>query len=190
MKKSLLLSLTLPLLIATLAFSAKANFFPDVHVADWFYPYVEEIRQWGVVSGNADGTFAPERNINRAEFSKMLSLYDKRVDKKIADSAQTSATQNKTLPSVMYLEKQSEAPAECPSGWTQADFGISWEDDGQKAYTRICYTPNQDCRVMYLELFSSKEPAKCPDQWTQADYGVSGKGGGYRTLERVCYICS
>jgi len=187
MKKSLLLSLTLPLLIVTLAFSAKANFFPDVHVADWFYPYVEEIRQWGVVSGNADGTFAPERNINRAEFSKMLSLYDKRVDKKISNA---SSDGGKTLPSIMYLEKNLEPPVACPSGWIEADSGIIRQFNGQKSYSRTCYAENKNCSVMYLELLSTMTPANCPPNWIEANFEVKEKEEGSRTLERVCYICN
>ncbi len=58
---------------------------------DWFYTYVNQIKNWGVISGNDDGTYAPSRNINRAEFAKIISLYDKRVDQKIKSAISGTA---------------------------------------------------------------------------------------------------
>ncbi len=52
--------------------SAAASAFTDVAVTDWFAPYVMSAQQIGIVAGNPDGTFAPGRNVNRAEFIKMV----------------------------------------------------------------------------------------------------------------------
>ena len=50
----------------------KADF-PDVGEGDWFAPFVMKARAMGFVKGNdADGTFAPGRQVNLAEFLKML----------------------------------------------------------------------------------------------------------------------
>jgi len=47
--------------------------FPDVNEGDWFAPFVMKARALGFVKGNdADGTFAPGRQVNMAEFLKML----------------------------------------------------------------------------------------------------------------------
>ncbi len=46
--------------------------FPDVQQTDWFAQYVIKAKNLGIVNGNADGTFAPARNVNKAEFIKML----------------------------------------------------------------------------------------------------------------------
>lgn len=46
--------------------------FKDVKSSDWFFKYVETAKSLGFVSGNPDGTFAPARNVNRAEAAKML----------------------------------------------------------------------------------------------------------------------
>lgn len=48
--------------------------FPDVQVGEWFFPFVETAKEMGIVKGNPDGTFAPGRNVNKAEFLKMLEL--------------------------------------------------------------------------------------------------------------------
>lgn len=45
--------------------------FSDVTKDKWFYPYVETLVANGIVQGNPDGTFAPNRTLNRAEISKM-----------------------------------------------------------------------------------------------------------------------
>ena len=50
-----------------------SGYFPDVGEGDWFAPYVMKARAMGFVKGNdADGTFAPGRQVNLAEFLKML----------------------------------------------------------------------------------------------------------------------
>ncbi len=47
--------------------------FPDVQADHWFAPYVIKAKAMGFVKGNdADGTFAPSRQVNLAEFLKML----------------------------------------------------------------------------------------------------------------------
>lgn len=55
------------------AAQAFQAFFPDVSANDWFAPYVIKAKELGFVKGNdADGTFAPARQVNLAEFLKML----------------------------------------------------------------------------------------------------------------------
>lgn len=58
---------------------AVGTSFPDVKESDWFYEDVMNMVDWGVIRGNTDGTFAPDRNVNRAELSAMWNRYDKHV---------------------------------------------------------------------------------------------------------------
>lgn len=52
------------------AFTAS---FPDVPEDAWFAPFVMKAKALGFVKGNeVDGTFAPDRQVNMAEFLKML----------------------------------------------------------------------------------------------------------------------
>lgn len=46
--------------------------FPDVPVGSWFEPYVSHAKAKGIVSGESSGNFVPAREVNRAEFIKML----------------------------------------------------------------------------------------------------------------------
>jgi hypothetical protein len=56
--------------------------FKDYSASAWFAPYVEAAKSIGIVSGNPDGTFAPSRNVTRAEFLKMLlTLNSLKTDK-------------------------------------------------------------------------------------------------------------
>ena len=48
--------------------------FVDVHESDWKIDYVKPLKEKGVVSGYGDGTFAPDRDITRAELLKMAIL--------------------------------------------------------------------------------------------------------------------
>lgn len=49
--------------------------FPDVSSNDWFARYVMRAKLLGIVKGNdPDGTFTPTRQVNKAEFLKMLLM--------------------------------------------------------------------------------------------------------------------
>lgn len=49
--------------------------FPDFQKTDWFARFVMKAKALGIVKGNdADGTFAPGRQVNKAEFLKMLLM--------------------------------------------------------------------------------------------------------------------
>lgn len=47
--------------------------FSDVPPEAWFHPYVETIYEEGWIDGYPDGTFGPERTINRVELAKIVS---------------------------------------------------------------------------------------------------------------------
>jgi hypothetical protein len=62
--------------MATLAAPLAENMnldpsFPDVQSGDWFYEYVLTAFNWTVLDGYPDGTFLPDKNINRAEIAKI-----------------------------------------------------------------------------------------------------------------------
>ncbi|MBN2096269.1 S-layer homology domain-containing protein [Candidatus Peregrinibacteria bacterium] len=49
--------------------------FPDFQKTDWFARFVMKAKALGIVKGDdADGTFAPSRQVNKAEFLKMLLM--------------------------------------------------------------------------------------------------------------------
>ncbi len=55
-----------------------SNHFPDVKDSDWFAPFVMKAKALGFVKGNdADSTFTPARQVNLAEFLKMLLVANK-----------------------------------------------------------------------------------------------------------------
>ncbi len=47
-------------------------FFPDVSPNYWAYGYIKYLYCRGIVTGYPDGYFRPDKNITRAEFSKMV----------------------------------------------------------------------------------------------------------------------
>ena len=46
--------------------------FSDVAESAWYYSYVTDLASKGIITGYPDGTFAPQGNITRAEFIKLL----------------------------------------------------------------------------------------------------------------------
>lgn len=69
MKKLVLSVLALFVAVGVLA----AGMFPDVPKTHWAYPYVEHLKDKGIVIGYPDGTFKGERNITRYEEAAMIS---------------------------------------------------------------------------------------------------------------------
>ena len=73
MKKFLSLLLCLALLLPV-AVHADSGRFSDVKSTDWFYSYVDELTQSGVVDGYPDGTFRPENQVKVSEALKLILL--------------------------------------------------------------------------------------------------------------------
>ena len=78
--------------------SAEVQTIPysDVKAGEWYAQYVMGATTLGIVSGNPDGTFAPARNVARAEFMKMILLTnafkaDKWLDQKIFNDVPADA---------------------------------------------------------------------------------------------------
>lgn len=69
MKKLVLSVLALFVAVGVLA----AGMFPDVPKTHWAYPYVEHLKDKGIVIGYPDGTFKGDRNITRYEEAAMIS---------------------------------------------------------------------------------------------------------------------
>lgn len=188
MKKSALVIISF-IFGLTISFGfAQTTSFPDVKPSDWFYQYVMNIKSWGIINGTGAGTFDPSGTINRAQFSKMISLYDERVDEKIAQIQPDTTTQSSRPYSIMSLREFGKEPNKCPSGWKEMDYGISWEESGNAGRTRTCYT-SQACSVAHLEKFN-KEPKNCPSGWKEANYGIRWISGGHNKYGRTCYVCN
>ena len=45
--------------------------FVDVKVSDWYYTYLIDLKNKGIVSGYDDGSFKPANTVTREEFVKM-----------------------------------------------------------------------------------------------------------------------
>lgn len=55
--------------------------FKDVVNGDWFYNYVYDTQTLGLMSGDGDGTFAPNRSITRAEGAAVMCRLFKAIEK-------------------------------------------------------------------------------------------------------------
>lgn len=50
----------------------KAEIFPDIVSVEWARDAIEHLHAKAIIKGNSDGTFAPNKNVTRAEFIKMV----------------------------------------------------------------------------------------------------------------------
>ncbi|HVW67264.1 MAG TPA: S-layer homology domain-containing protein [Candidatus Peribacteraceae bacterium] len=60
------------LLLPSLATVAEAASFSDVTSTSFYAPAIGALSDKGIIKGNPDGTFAPDKTVNRAEFLTML----------------------------------------------------------------------------------------------------------------------
>lgn len=51
---------------------AQTKVYPDVNESDWFYPYVKDVTEKGLMSGYSDGTFGAYDNLGRGQFATIL----------------------------------------------------------------------------------------------------------------------
>ena len=74
MTKKLISSLIVLALSLSTMLSVKAveSFFPDVAESHPHFQGISEVHDLGIVSGYPDGTYKPDKEINRAEFSKII----------------------------------------------------------------------------------------------------------------------
>src|SRR3990167_6556907 len=80
-RRSLGLALSLGLLLPLAVFAA--GIFPDVGDNHPFKAEIESLARAGIVKGNPDGKFYPERSVNRAEFLTLLYKASGRLPKAI-----------------------------------------------------------------------------------------------------------
>ena len=85
-------------------------------------------------------------------------------------------------------------PSLCPSGWTQAFFGLTLDEAQQYNCTRNCYRTDIECQVMplqyttsYANCYSGVDGPSCPSGWVEADR--SPINGGFNCV-RTCYRCN
>lgn len=90
MKKPSFLLITGLILLSSGTLHAATISFPDVPTTAWFYTDVMNLVNWGVIQGNADGTFKPNDYVNRAELATMWNRYDQRVQSLIANSSSSN----------------------------------------------------------------------------------------------------
>lgn len=72
MKKYVVFLGLLVTLVPSLVFANESIYFPDVTASTAYIEAVDGLKQLGIVDGYPDGTFGPARNINRAEFAKIV----------------------------------------------------------------------------------------------------------------------
>jgi hypothetical protein len=93
--------------------------------------------------------------------------------------------------SVMYLRRADDEagvpPADCPSGWSQADYQRESTGGTVPNLVRTCYH-NSPMQVMYLRRVYDPNflPAACPSGWSQADFQREMSGGNSNNV-RTCY---
>lgn len=59
------------LLVFCMSYASFA--YNDVHESDWYYSYITDLSDRGIISGPGDGNFYPGRELTRAEFVKILA---------------------------------------------------------------------------------------------------------------------
>lgn len=74
-RRGLSLLLIMAFLLSTVSAStAEVEGFPDVPSHHWAYEHIVRLVRRGVINGKPDGTFAPEEEVTREQFAKLMAL--------------------------------------------------------------------------------------------------------------------
>ncbi len=136
---------------------AQASF-SDYKADDWFAKYVEQAKTLGIVNGNPDGTFAPARNVIRAEFLKMLLILNGfKTDKWVGQSMFPDVPADAWF--TPYMNYAGEA-------------GLISKDDQNMLYPGRSLTRGDVAEILYLMIVirSDKNTQFLIDQ-TEAEMG-------------------
>ncbi len=71
-KKKLTLFISILLILCFIGISGYATVFSDVGDDHWAAPYISSLEARGIISGYGDGTFLPDKYVDRSEYAKML----------------------------------------------------------------------------------------------------------------------
>lgn len=85
MKKKLLITMALTLMMGTGAAFAASNPFVDLPANHWSYKSVSDLAKAGLVDGYGDGTFKGDRTMTRYEMAQIVAKATARADKEDAD---------------------------------------------------------------------------------------------------------
>lgn len=85
MKKSLIVISTILILsVSVTALAAYAAFTDQATFASWFSASANKMKLAGVINGYSDGSFGPDRNVNRAELAVMFDKFAVAMGKPLA----------------------------------------------------------------------------------------------------------
>ena len=85
MKRNVTLFLLAIMLVMAFAVPVSAATFRDVPGNAWYYGYVNDLSNRGILNGYTDGTFRPNQNIKRAETFAMINRVLDRVTESNSD---------------------------------------------------------------------------------------------------------
>ncbi|MDO4743746.1 MAG: S-layer homology domain-containing protein, partial [bacterium] len=93
--------------------------YDDVDKTDWFYDYVNELTEKGIVSGDGSGGFEPQNNVTREQFLKML-LIAAEVDSEEAENTFDDVSDDDWFKSYVLMAKG----LGIVNGISESSFGI------------------------------------------------------------------
>lgn len=153
-------AIALTVMISAASADAGVQRFTDVRPGEWYYETVNAGADAGFVSGYGDGTFHPNADVTRAEFTKMLLA--------AAHLTPDSSTANYLHETSSYY-RLGGSPTDMDGqwltaqGWTQValDFGLILPSD----YPDGAFLPNQpttrcEAAVMVVRMLGLTYPAQ------------------------------
>lgn len=105
--------------------------FTDVDGTEWYAGSVFQLHAIGVINGNPDGSFAPDQNVNRAEFIAMaIRLYEASVDANVLATEGEEPFEDSSDSDWFYAE-------------VKAAYNLSFVN-GESCDAGTCYNPGDE----------------------------------------------
>ena len=153
---SLLLNIVLKVLAATI--KEEKELFTDIEDYTWAKEEIETLYEKGIISGDGNGTFSPERNVSREEFVKMLVVAANLTEQNHYNFADV-ATDNWAYPYIMKA-----VTAGIVNGISETEFGvensISREDMATLAARVLGYSEIVQTSEEFTDIDEISEYAK------------------------------
>ena len=126
--------------------------FNDVKVSDWYYTYLIDLKNKGIVSGYDDGTFKPSNTVTREEFVKMI-ISAAGIELSSLNEGFEDISANDWFAKYVYTAKENGIV----NGIDENNFGTGRPVSRQDMSVIICNILNEKSSISSNDVFADDE---------------------------------
>jgi len=149
----------------------ESKTFNDVNTADWYYNYVKDLKDKGIVNGDDKGNFNPSSNVKREEFVKMLV-----ISAGIVGNENTISFSDVPTDAWYYEFVKAASSAGVVNGVDATNFGIGTNITRQDMAVMIYRVMNANNETFSVSSDKFTDDANISDYAKEAVYAMKEAG--------------